>query len=411
MALSLVFFSVFFDKKLPKIWRGYYALHKQGLLSCYTIAIFLVSLINGWIMTVSPTSGFMSFLRINDGAHDNADHHINNKTKQFHQIVRTQIAKDIEVLFAYAKLPSPLLDACQYVMTGQGKLVRPLLVASAFASVNDDRWQSKAQPISPDISETMTQGNTANPLLENLLENDSDYDMARRAALAVELLHTYSLVHDDLPCMDDDALRRGQPTAHIVFTEATALLAGDVLQTLAFEVLTAELPTFAPFDAVIASQLLAVFAPRARRMVSGQTLDLNAEANPDITQSQLEAVHRDKTGALIEAAMLMGGICAGATAQTRMALQECAQHIGLAFQVQDDILDVTTSTDTLGKPAGSDEKLDKSTYVKLMGVEQATSYAQSLFNDGRAAILRELSGSKDTNALLALIEWLWSRKK
>ena len=243
--------------------------------------------------------------------------------------------------------------------------------------------------------------------------------MCRRAALAVELLHTYSLVHDDLPCMDDDELRRGQPTAHIVFEESTALLAGDVLQTLAFEVLTAELPTFAPFDSAIASQLIAIFAPRARRMVSGQMLDLNAEATTGISQSDLEAIHRDKTGALIEAAMLMGGICAGATAPQRMALQECAQHIGLAFQVQDDILDVTTSTDTLGKPAGSDEKLDKSTYVKLMGVEQATSYAQSLFNDGRAAIIRELSSrelsgkkdSADNNALLALIEWLWSRKK
>lgn len=334
----------------------------------------------------------------------------NNNTEQFHSAVRAQLARDIEMLFAYAELPSPLLDACRYVITGQGKLVRPLLVASAFASVN----QSNA-------NDDVVNSTNENDNLESLLENDSDYDMCRRAALAVELLHTYSLVHDDLPCMDDDELRRGQPTAHIVFTEATALLAGDVLQTLAFEVLTAELPTFAPFDSAIASQLFAVFAPRARRMVSGQMLDLNAEASTNITQSELEAIHRDKTGALIEAAMLMGGICAGATAPQRIALQDCAQHIGLAFQVQDDILDVTTSTDTLGKPAGSDEKLDKSTYVKLMGVEQAIRYAQSLFNDGRAAIIRELSSrdlnnrklniSKDNDALLALIEWLWSRKK
>ena len=325
-------------------------------------------------------------------------------TKQFHHDVRAQLTQDIDVLFAYAELPSPLLDACRYVMTGQGKLVRPLLVASAFASTcsNNDT----------DTEKSMANGDG----LEALLENDSDYDMCRRAALAVELLHTYSLVHDDLPCMDDDELRRGQPTAHIVFEESTALLAGDVLQTLAFEVLTAEMPTFAPFDSIIASQLFAIFAPRARRMVSGQMLDLNAEATTGISQSDLEAIHRDKTGALIEAAMLMGGICAGATAPQRMALQECAQHIGLAFQVQDDILDVTTSTDTLGKPAGSDEKLDKSTYVKLMGVEDATSYAQSLFDDGRAALTRELSGrelndNKENDALMALIEWLWARKK
>ena len=354
-----------------------------------------------------------------------------NNTEQFHSAVRAQLSQDIEVLFAYAELPSPLIDACRYVMTGQGKLVRPLLVASAFDSVNqsnandganDNVNDSANNNVSNDdesADKSTDRRTTYNSDLESLLENDSDYDMCRRAALAVELLHTYSLVHDDLPCMDDDELRRGQPTAHIVFEESTALLAGDVLQTLAFEVLTAELPTFAPFDSAIASQLIAIFAPRARRMVSGQMLDLNAEATTGISQSDLEAIHRDKTGALIEAAMLMGGICAGATAPQRMALQECAQHIGLAFQVQDDILDVTTSTDTLGKPAGSDEKLDKSTYVKLMGVEQATSYAQSLFNDGRAAIIRELSsrdlsGKKDSannNALLALIEWLWSRKK
>lgn len=354
--------------------------------------------------TVSTTVPFASF---------------NNNTEQFHSAVRTQLAQDIEMLFAYAELPSPLLDACRYVMTGQGKLVRPLLVASAFDSVNRSNANddvNRADEYVDKSTDKEAKQIQQNSDLELLLENDSDYDMARRAALAVELLHTYSLVHDDLPCMDDDELRRGQPTAHIVFAESTALLAGDVLQTLAFEVLTAELPTFAPYDSAIASQLIAIFAPRARRMVAGQMLDLNAEASTDITQSDLEAIHRDKTGALIEAAMLMGGICAGATAPQRIALQDCAQHIGLAFQVQDDILDVTTSTDTLGKPAGSDEKLDKSTYVKLMGVEQATHYAQSLFNDGRAALnrelnSRELSANKDTNALLALIEWLWSRKK
>ena len=357
--------------------------------------------------TVSTTVPFASF---------------NNNTEQFHSAVRAQLAQDIEMLFAYAELPSPLLDACRYVMTGQGKLVRPLLVASAFDSVNQSNANDDVNTADEYVDKSTDKEAKQiqqNSNLESLLENDSDYDMARRAALAVELLHTYSLVHDDLPCMDDDELRRGQPTAHIVFAESTALLAGDVLQTLAFEVLTAELPTFAPYNSAIASQLIAIFAPRARRMVSGQMLDLNAEASANISQSDLEAIHRDKTGALIEAAMLMGGICAGATALQRMALQECAQHIGLAFQVQDDILDVTTSTDTLGKPAGSDEKLDKSTYVKLMGVEQATSYAQSLFNDGRAAIIRELSSrelsgeknSAENNALLALIEWLWSRKK
>lgn len=326
-------------------------------------------------MTVSSTPRFVPF--------DNFE--------QLYSTLRVQLAQDIEVLFTYAQLPSPLIDACRYVMTGQGKLVRPLLVASTFASV----YASTGGCVDT----------------ESLLYDDARYDMCRRAALAVELLHTYSLVHDDLPCMDNDALRRGQPTCHIVFGEATALLAGDVLQTLAFEVLTAQMPTFVPLDMRIASALSAILAPRARRMVAGQMLDLNAEASPNISQDDLEAIHRDKTGALIEAALLMGGICAGANAEQRIALQECAQHIGLAFQVQDDILDVTTSTDTLGKPAGSDEKLDKSTYVKLMGVEKATSYAHSLFNDGRMAITRKLSDGEDHDALLSLIEWLWARKK
>ncbi len=336
--------------------------------------------------------------------------------EQLHSSLREQLAQDIEALFAYAKLPSPLDQACRYVMTGQGKLVRPLLVASSFVSVKTSNKDINDTSQTTDLDNADFNIKTG---LDDLLNSEVHYDMCRRAALAVELLHTYSLVHDDLPCMDDDALRRGQPTCHIAFNEAAALLAGDVLQTLAFEVLTAEIETFSPFDAHIASALLAVFAPRARRMVAGQMLDLNAEASANISQQQLEAIHRDKTGALIEAAMLMGGICAGATALQRMALQECAQHIGLAFQVQDDILDVTSNTDDLGKPVGSDEKLDKSTYVKLMGVEQAKEYAKSLFNEGREAIIRELNNADDSansnadesNALLELIDWLWQRNK
>ncbi len=334
----------------------------------------------------------------------------------FHNALRAQLAQDIETLFGYTNLPSPLDDACRYVMTSQGKLVRPLLVASAFASVFANKDNSKhAIETTIMTDDAQVASHDSNKIIDNkqlgldaLLDNQTHYDMCRRAALAVELQHTYSLVHDDLPCMDDDELRRGQPTAHIVYDEATALLAGDMLQTLAFEVLSAEIPDFAHFDLATASRLSAVFAPRARRMVSGQMLDLNAEASADITQADLEAIHRDKTGALIEASLLMGGVCAGATALQRMALEECAQHIGLAFQVQDDILDVTTSTDTLGKPAGSDEKLDKSTYVKLMGVDAAKVYAQSLFDEGRAAIIRELGSN---NALLAVIDWLWQRQK
>lgn len=319
--------------------------------------------------------------------------------------LHAQLAQDIETLFTYAKLPRPLQDACRYVMTAQGKGVRPLLVASSFVSVNAHNHTNYQPQMAGSTSDDFDSTGL------DTINSEVRYDMCRRAALAVELLHTYSLVHDDLPCIDDDALRRGQPTCHIVFDEATALLTGDVLQTLAFEVLSADMPTFTPFDEHITSQLLAIFAPRARRMVAGQMLDINAESHTNITQNELEAIHRDKTGALIEAAMLMGGICAQATASQQMALQECAEHIGLAFQVQDDILDVTMSTDTLGKPAGSDEKLDKSTYVKLMGVNAAKDYAQALFTEGRGAIIRELNNDTTHHALLELIEWLWSRKK
>ena len=275
---------------------------------------------------------------------------------------------------ANISLSEPLKAACYYAMTGSGKRVRPLLVACAFSSVNPQR------PLN---------------------------DTCRRAMLAVELLHAYSLIHDDLPCMDDDELRRGRPTCHIAYNEATALLAGDVLQTLAFEVLTSDALGFERIDDSTAMQLLTAFAPRARRMVSGQMLDLNAEGK-HISQADLEAIHRDKTGALIEAATLMGGICAHASDEQRIALQSFAAHIGLAFQVQDDILDVTASTEDLGKPVGSDEKLDKSTYVKLMGVDEARHYAKSLFDQANDDVLQQFT---DANAMIKLAQWLWSRNK
>lgn len=298
---------------------------------------------------------------------------------------------DIESLLSHANLPSPLQEACHYAMTGQGKRVRPLMVAGGY--------------------QTVLQGNTTaadDKALKTETSLDSVLsDNCRRAMLAVEFVHTYSLIHDDLPCMDDDDLRRGRPTCHIKFDEATAMLAGDVLQTLAFEALTADMEGFAPIADEQAAQLLTVLAPRARRMVSGQMLDLNAE-NKQITQAELEAIHRDKTGALIEAAVLMGGVCAEASAEQLTALTQFAQNIGLAFQVQDDILDVTASTDTLGKPAGSDEGLNKSTYVRLMGVDTATDYAKSLFVEGKQAIVDNFG---QQSALTALADWLWQRQK
>lgn len=295
--------------------------------------------------------------------------------------------QDIGRLLQHAALPSPIAEACDYAMSGNGKRVRPLLAASAFLTVQ--------------------RGQTAYDNDATALNQGGLNDACRRAMLAVELLHAYSLIHDDLPCMDDDELRRGRPTCHIAFDEATALLAGDVLQTLAFEVLSADIHGFAPIDAKLAMALITTFAPRARRMVAGQMLDMNAEHAP-VEQTALEAIHRDKTGALIEAATVMGGLCAGANAKELKALQTFAANIGLAFQVQDDILDVTATTDALGKTAGSDERLDKSTYVKLMGVASASEYAKSLFATGKQAI-EQVFGLD--NELIQLADWLWSRQK
>ena len=259
-------------------------------------------------------------------------------------------------------------------MTNGGKRVRPLLVAATYATLS-----ASAQP--------------------HTLSGD-----VRRAMMAVECLHGYSLVHDDLPCMDDDALRRGRATTHIAYGEAAALLAGDVLQTLAFEAFS---HVFFGEDCQYATALSAVFAPRARRMVMGQMLDVNGEAQ-QLTQSALEAIHRDKTGALIEASVLMGAICAKANSRQLDAVTVFANHIGLAFQVQDDILDVVADSEQLGKPAGSDEKLDKSTYVKLLGVDAANQYAQSLFDTAKQAITAEFGSH---NYLIDLADWLWQREK
>lgn len=203
------------------------------------------------------------------------------------------------------------------------------------------------------------------------------------AACALEAVHAYSLIHDDLPAMDDDDLRRGQPTCHKAFDEATAILAGDALQALAFEHLAnADIP---------ASQALALLrelghAAGAQGMVAGQALDLSA-VNRQIQLEQLETMHRHKTGALIEAAVAMGAISSRADiAPFLPSLRRYAQAIGLAFQVQDDILDVISDTATLGKQQGADIELNKPTYVTLLGLDNAQAFAQHLIEDALQAL-------------------------
>ena len=213
-----------------------------------------------------------------------------------------------------------------------------------------------------------------------------DAERANGAACAVELIHAYSLVHDDLPAMDDDDLRRGQPTTHIAYDEACAILAGDGLQALAFEVIgNAQLN---PQDAQTRLDMLMILtrAAGSAGMVGGQAIDLESVGRK-IDQAALETMHRHKTGALIEASVQLGALASGrADATSLAALEQYAQAIGLAFQVHDDILDVESDTATLGKTQGKDQAHDKPTYPALLGLDEAKAYALALRDQALAAL-------------------------
>lgn len=230
-------------------------------------------------------------------------------------------------------------------------------------------------------------------------------------AAAVECIHAYSLIHDDLPAMDDDDLRRGLPTCHIKFGEANAILAGDALQTLAFSILAdAPMPEVAAHDRLAMVSTLAISSGVAG-MCGGQALDLAAEGE-QISLEALEQIHRHKTGALIRAAVKMGALSAGDRGREALPqLDRYAQSIGLAFQVQDDILDVVGDTATLGKRQGADQHLGKSTYPALLGLEQARTKARDLIDDARQALSLLAAQSLDTTALEALANYIIQRDK
>lgn len=250
--------------------------------------------------------------------------------------------------------PEKLHQAMRYAVLGPGKRVRAMLVYAA--------------------GEASVQSNSMTPAQELALDH---------AAAAVELIHAYSLVHDDLPCMDNDVLRRGRPTVHVQFDEATAMLAGDALQPLAFGLL-AQMP-IAPALIVQATQMLADCAG-SRGMAGGQAIDC-ASAGAMLAREQLQTMHALKTGAMLQASVLLGGIVAGASSTTRQGLESYAGAVGLAFQVVDDILDVTSDTSTLGKTAGKDAAADKPTYVSLMGLDASRDLLRSLHADAHAALL------------------------
>jgi len=246
--------------------------------------------------------------------------------------------------------PGRLHEAMRYSALGGGKRMRPLLAYAAGA---------------------ITQAKT------------EDLDVV---AGAIELIHAYSLVHDDMPCMDDDVLRRGRPTCHVEFGEATALLVGDSLQTLAFELLAKNALSI-PASKQLGMVLLLAEASGANGMAGGQAIDL-ASVNVKLDLAMLEKMHMRKTGALIRAAILLGARCGSEdSVLTQEALDRFSKAAGLAFQVIDDVLDTEADTATLGKTAGKDEADGKPTYVSLLGLESARNLAHSLHAEAREALL------------------------
>ena len=225
-------------------------------------------------------------------------------------------------------------------------------------------------------------------------------------ACAVEYLHTYSLVHDDLPAMDDDDLRRGQPTVHKAYDEATAILAGDALQTLAFELLASG-PASASGQARAAACARLARASGAAGMALGQQIDMEMEGRPGGTLETLKQLHAKKTGALIQAAAAIGAIHAGADEQTLGALDRWGGAVGLAFQIADDLLDATQDSATLGKTAGKDAAQDKLTYVKLLGIDGARAAARAEVDAARAAL--DPLGLRNRAVLDAIAEYSISR--
>lgn len=276
-----------------------------------------------------------------------------------------------------ADAPAGLGEAMRYGVLDGGKRLRPLLVLAAAQATGtgsaDERRRQRAA--------------------------------ALRAAVAVELIHAYSLIHDDMPCMDNDVLRRGKPTVHVQYGEAAAMLAGDAMHTLAFEILTEPPGAHAGFDIEPATQarlcsLLARASGHAG-MAGGQAIDLASVGLP-LSEAQLRDMHRRKTGALLLASVQMGATCGQCSVQAWQALSDYGAALGLAFQVVDDILDVTQESHTLGKTAGKDLDNNKPTFVTVLGLDAARRHAAELRDQAHAALAR--SGLADAAALALLAD-------
>ena len=276
---------------------------------------------------------------------------------EFQQQCQQRVDQHLGAALNAEIVSATLLEAMRYTCLGGGKRIRPVLAYASAVAVG------------------------------------GELAAADNAAAAIELIHSYSLVHDDLPAMDDDDLRRGKPTVHKAFGEATAILVGDALQSLAFQILSTEGDALGAKKRLAMVQLLSQ-AAGATGMVGGQSLDFEA-VGVRLSIQQLEQMHSLKTGALIRCAVLLGAMSCESTSDSQLsALASYADNIGLAFQVQDDILDVVGDTSQLGKPQGSDSGKNKPTYISLLGPDEAMALANSLADKAIAAI-KEFPASAD----------------
>jgi len=293
---------------------------------------------------------------------------LKNYIEQKNQMVNEALEKILQSFNSSARL----IEAMRYSLMAGGKRIRPILCLGSAEAVG-----GRAQDAMP-------------------------------AACALEMIHTYSLIHDDLPAMDDDALRRGKPTCHIAFDEATAILAGDALLTLAFEVLAA---ASADGDNLTNKYLevirIIAMAAGCRGMIQGQMLDMASESRK-LTAGELESMHSLKTGALIEASLFCGAIFANAGARQKKGLQIYARNIGLAFQVADDILNVEGDPDLMGKAVGTDRQHEKSTYPSLLGLEASKKFARELVHSALQALE---NFDKKAEPLRALATYIIERKR
>lgn len=297
----------------------------------------------------------------------------NQELEQHVECVETIIRKYLPEETGYQKT---VIEAMNYSILAGGKRLRPMLLQETYRMFGGT-------------------GTLAEPFMA-----------------AIEMIHTYSLVHDDLPCMDNDEYRRGRKTTHVIYGEGMAVLAGDALLNYAFETAARVFAqTEDAKEVVRAAEALRVFAGKSGiyGMIGGQTADIEAEDMGDkVTQEQLLFIHENKTAALIQSAMMCGAILAGAETEEIAQIEKCGYNIGIAFQIQDDILDITSSLEVLGKQTGSDEKNHKATYVTIKGIEQAKKDVEKLSEEA----IHIISSFKGRNQFLeSLIKQLITREK